>query len=132
MSGFGVIPSVRVSDLPSALRFYTDTLGFSAERGGADASNVSLTRGDARLMLETVADHYGEEYNAAIRERLGTPSPHALYIEAEDLDELEQRVEQAGATIVDPLAPRPWGQREFTVEDGEGNWLTFWRAEAAE
>ena len=29
--------------------------------------------------------------------------------------------------IVDPLADRPWGQAEFTVEDPTGNWLTFWK-----
>jgi uncharacterized glyoxalase superfamily protein PhnB len=34
---------------------------------------------------------------------------------------------KAGATIIDPLADREWGQTEFTVEDPEGNWLTFWR-----
>jgi uncharacterized glyoxalase superfamily protein PhnB len=129
---WGVIPSVRVADMESAFRFYTDTLGFEAERGGPDDSNVALVRGDARLMLETAADHYGDAYNAAIRERLGRPSAHALYVEADDLDELAQRVEQGGAKVVDPLAARPWGQREFTVEDDEGNWLTFWRADATE
>ena len=40
-------------------------------------------------MIETAADHYGDEYNAA--------------------------------------AERPWGQEELTVEDHEGNWLTFWK-----
>lgn len=46
-------------------------------------------------------------------------------------DELYARIEAAGGRIVDPLAPRPWGQRELTVEDGEGTWLTFWRADAS-
>jgi uncharacterized glyoxalase superfamily protein PhnB len=78
-------------------------------------------------MLETTADFYGDTYNAAIRQRLGSVSPHALYMEAEDLDELHRAVEDAGAAIVDPLADRPWGQAEFTVEDPAGNWLTFWK-----
>jgi len=67
-----------------------------------------------------------EEYNAAIRERLGTPSSIALYMEASDLAGFYSRLEAAGVRIVDPLAARPWGQDEFTVEDHEGNWLTFW------
>jgi uncharacterized glyoxalase superfamily protein PhnB len=124
---WGVIPSIRVRDMAAALAFYREMLGFTLDSGGDDASNSSLTRGDAHVMIETAADHYGDEYNAAIRERLGNPSCIALYMEAADLDELHSGLQAAGARIVDPLAARPWGQREFTVEDHEGNWLTFWK-----
>lgn len=58
-------------------------------------------------MLESATDHYGAEYNAAIRKRLGTPSSAAIYIEASDL---------AGF--------------QATVEDHEGNWLAFWQVSA--
>jgi uncharacterized glyoxalase superfamily protein PhnB len=124
--GWGVIPSIRVGDLPEALEFYVGRLGFATERDEPH-ENVSISRGDARLMLETTADFYGETYNTAIRERLGSVSPNALYMEAEDLDDLYRSVLEAGVRVVDPLAERPWGQAEFTVEDPAGNWLTFWR-----
>jgi uncharacterized glyoxalase superfamily protein PhnB len=126
MSGWGVIPSVRVNDLPAALDFYVGRLGFSQE-GSAEHGNVSVTRGDARLMLETAADFYADAYNAAIRDRIGSVSPNALYMEAADLDDLHRALGEAGVPILDPLADRPWGQAEFTVEDPFGNWLTFWR-----
>ncbi|HUG64780.1 MAG TPA: VOC family protein [Gaiellaceae bacterium] len=126
MSGWGVIPSIRVADLAEALDFYEGRLGFSAE-GDAQQPNVSIVRGDARLMLETTADFYGDDYNAAIRRRLGSVSPTALYMEADDLEALYRTLQDAGSTIVDPLADRPWGQAEFTVEDPSGNWLTFWK-----
>ena len=74
-------------------------------------------------MLESAGAFYGEEYNAAIGERLGSRNPGALYIEADDLDALYAAVREAGLRVDD----RPWGQSEFTVEDGEGNWLSFWR-----
>jgi uncharacterized glyoxalase superfamily protein PhnB len=128
LSSYGVIPALRVRDMGEALAFYLGPLEFTLERGGENESNSALVRGDARLMLETAADHYGEEYNAAIRERLGSPSSIALYIEATDLAAFQARLEAAGARIVDPFADRPWGQAEFTVEDHEGNWLTFWSA----
>ena len=127
MAEWGVIPSIRVRDMAEALAFYRDTLEFTLDSGGEDASNSSLTRGDARVMIETAANHFGDEYNAAIKERLGTRSSIALYMEASDLAAFHSRLEAAGARIIDPLADRPWGQAEFTVEDHEGNWLTFWR-----
>jgi len=77
-------------------------------------------------MVEPAGSLYSDEYNAAIRERIGWKSPNALYIEELDLDAYYDSLRKRGARIIDPLAPRPWGQREFTVEDGAGNWLTFW------
>ena len=127
MPGWGVIPSIRVRDMTKALAFYTGPLEFTLDSGGEGTTNSSLSRGDARVMIETAADHYGDDYNAAIRDRLGTQSSIALYIEAEDLIAFHSRLKASGARIIDPLAERPWGQEEFTVEDHEGNWLTYWR-----
>ena len=128
MPGWGVIPSIRVKNLEAAIAFYEQTLGFSVRRAGEE-SNISLTRGDANLMLESAdASFYSDQYNEAIRARAGQPSGHTFYIEAEDLDALHARVREAGAPIVDALAERPWGQTEFTVEDPEGNWITFWKS----
>ena len=128
MPGWGVIPSIRVRDMAEALAFYIDQLEFTLASGGEGAPNSSLTRGDGRVMIETAADFYGDQYNEAIRERLGARSSIALYIEAEDLDAFHSRLKAGGdVRIIDPLAARPWGQEEFTVEDHEGNWLTFWR-----
>ena len=124
MSGFGVTPTIRVKDMAEALAFYSGPLEFTIER--EDAGNSVVKRGDARIMLETVKDFYGDEYNAAIRQRLGTPSSISLYVESDDLAGFQARLEAAGARIVDPLADRPWGQAELTVEDHEGNWLSFW------
>lgn len=114
--------------MAEALAFYTKRLEFTLDHGGDGTTTASLTRGDARVMIETAADHYGDEYNVAIKERLGTQSSIALYIDADDLAAFHARLEASPAVrIIDPLAERPWGQEEFTVEDHEGNWLTFWR-----
>jgi uncharacterized glyoxalase superfamily protein PhnB len=124
---WGVIPSIRVRDMAEALAFYRGPLEFTLDSGGDDASNSSLTRGDAHVMIETAADLYCDEYNAAIKDRLGKPSSIDLYMKASDLGAFYSRLEAAGARIVDPLATRPWNQDQFTVEDPEGNWLTFWK-----
>jgi uncharacterized glyoxalase superfamily protein PhnB len=80
------------------------------------------------VMIEAPGTFYSQAYNDAIRARVAHPGAMALYIEATDLAELYERVQAAGARVVDPLGDRPWGQAEFTVEDPAGNWLTFWKA----
>ena len=114
--------------MAQALAFYVKTLGFEIERGGPEEDNSALTRGGARVMLETPQDWYGGDYNQAIRSRSGSPGSIALYIEAPDLEAFYERLQVAGVRILDPLADRPWGQFEFTVEDPDGTWLSFWRA----
>ena len=127
MPRWGVIPSIRVRDMEEALAFYMGPLEFTLDSGSEEATNSSLTRGDGHLMIETAADFYSDQYNEAIRERLGARSSIALYIEADDLAAFYSRLKaHSNVRIIDPLAPRPWGQEEFTVEDHEGNWLTFW------
>lgn len=132
MSGYMVIPTIRVKDMAEALDFYENVLEFKLERGGPTEVNSSIARGDARMMVEVPTAMYSEGYNAAIAKRIGSTSPMALYMEAPDLEDFYARLTEAGVTIVDPLADRPWGQSEFTVEDLAGNWLTFWTAPAPE
>ena len=126
MAGYGVMPSIRVRDVPRALEFYRK-LGFELQRGNEADDNLSLRRGDANIMIEKAADFYSPGYNEAIRARIGTASANAFYMEAEDLEALYARVGEASLKVIDPLSDREWGQAEFTVEDPEGTWLTFWK-----
>ena len=121
MSGWSVIPTIRVRDMGQALDFYRDQLGFTVDRGGPDDDNCSLSRGDAHIMIEVPANLYSAGYNAAIESRLNSLSTIALYMEAPDLEEFHARLGESGVKIVDPLADRPWGQAEFTIEDLHGN-----------
>jgi len=121
-----MIPSIRTADVAGAVDFYTDKLGFEVVR--SSEGNVAVSLGDERLMLEAATDFYSPEYNEAIRARMGTASPHALYIEVPEVEPYYENVQAAGVQVVDPLSPRPWGQTEFTVADRDGNWLTFWAA----
>ena len=129
MSGSSLVPAIRVPDMAAAIEFYRDRLGFTVERGGPEDGNVALSFGDARIMLDSVpTEYYSASYNEAIAQRMGASAPTALYIESPDLDAQYERLVQGGIDIVDPIADRPWGQREFTVADPHGNWLSFWRA----
>jgi uncharacterized glyoxalase superfamily protein PhnB len=123
------VVSFRFPNLAEARKFYVDQLGFDVRREADDHPNMSVALGAAQLMLETDdANFYGEGYNEAIAARRGKPGPNSIYIEAADLDDLYQRCQDQGIRIVDPIGARPWGQREFTIEDPVGNFLSFWSA----
>ena len=81
-----------------ALAFYRGTLGLTLDSGGDEATNSSLTRDDAHVMIETAADLYGDEYNAAIRERRGNPRASTCTWRS-DLPAFYSRLEAAGARI---------------------------------
>ena len=44
---------------------------------------------------------------------------------AEDIDATYQELQALGANIVQPLKEMPWGLRQFTVEDLDGNRFYF-------
>jgi uncharacterized glyoxalase superfamily protein PhnB len=45
---------------------------------------------------------------------------------AEDVDAWCQELTSLGANIVDPLEQKPWGLRQFTVKDLDGNLFYFY------
>jgi uncharacterized glyoxalase superfamily protein PhnB len=119
-----IMPSLRFRDLDRAVRFYTETLGFQKKR--EHPGNVLVVRGASQMMLESCAGHFGATYNQAIEKRVGTAGPLALYVHAPDLKALYERLSgDKEVKVVDPLADRPWGQAEFTIEDTEGTFITF-------
>lgn len=121
------VVSFRFPDLAAARHFYVDQLGFSITRDTDEHENMSIAFGGAQMMLETdMAEFYGDAYNEVIATRRGQPGPNSVYIEAVELDDLHQRCRDQGIKIVDPIGDRPWGQREFTIEDPAGNFLSFW------
>jgi hypothetical protein len=59
----------------------------------------------------------------------GPPPPQSAYVFVEDPDALCAEYRQAGADIVDPVASRPYGMRDFVVRDPDGHRFTLGRAE---
>lgn len=123
------IVAFRFPDLAEARRFYVDQLGFTIRRDSDEHENMSIVLGAAQMMLEGDATNlFGDTYNQEIAARRGNPGPNSIYIEAEDLDALYERCQEQGIKMIDPIGARPWGQREFTIEDPAGNFLSFWSA----
>jgi uncharacterized glyoxalase superfamily protein PhnB len=64
---------------------------------------------------------------AASAGRRGQGGAVSFYIEAGDLQAEYERATAAGATIVDPIGERPWGQSEFVLADPDGFWWAVWK-----
>jgi uncharacterized glyoxalase superfamily protein PhnB len=105
------VPELPVADVERAQQHYRDALGF--EIGWLDP---------------------GKEIGAVSREDMGPiffrkreapfePAVHWVF--AEDIDASYQELKSSGANIVDPLEKKPWGLRQFTVEDMDGNLFYF-------
>jgi catechol 2,3-dioxygenase-like lactoylglutathione lyase family enzyme len=59
---FGIAPLLQVYDMPSALRFYRDVLGFeliNQSHDGEEFDWCPLARGRAELMLNTMYQREG-------------------------------------------------------------------------
>ncbi len=108
---------LEVSDLTRSKTFYETVLGFAA---------APAERPDAVIMK--TADGLGA---FALKKTSGEgPRPSssvALWFRCDDVDALAERVEQAGAEIVMPPQPGPFG-RMTTIVEPDGHALTFHNA----
>ena len=61
-------------------------------------------------------------------EQRGTASavgPSKVYFQMSGVDEYYRLVTRAGATVAVPLGDRPYGMRDFRLQDPAGNALSF-------
>ncbi len=120
-------PNLMVDDMPTALAFYRDTLGFEVIDTAPPVGEpvwAQTRAGGASIMLQTRAS-LSEEL-PELRERpIG--ATQTLFITVEDgatLDALYQRAHEAEAVIKEPYTT-PYGAREFCLRDPEGYLLVF-------
>ena len=104
------VPELPVADVERAQRYYRDTLGF--EIGWLDPG-----KGIGAVSRENVAIFFRR------REPPFEPAVHWVF--ADDVDATFDELKSSGANIVDPLEVKPWGLRQFTVEDLDGNRFYF-------
>ena len=100
-------PVITVSDLPAALAFYRDQIGFTEDyRFPADGEPVFVT---LRLESSQLAIAAGE----------ATDFDLCLY--ADDCDAAVERLRAAGTPVTEEPADTPWGERMARVTDPAGN-----------
>lgn len=104
------VPELPVADVERAQRHYRDVLGFEIGWLTPDKEIGAVSRGEVAIFLRR-------------RETPFEPAVHWIF--APDLDASYEELTSSGANIVDPLERKPWGLRQFTVEDLDGNRFYF-------
>ena len=108
-------PVFPVADVDAAVRWYADLLGFEALHVNADAdgtANYAIVRlGEVQVHL--LQNGFEEEPTRAPAE--------AMFTMTGDIDALEARLRQQGLAFSREIQDQPWGARDFTVQDPDGN-----------
>jgi predicted enzyme related to lactoylglutathione lyase len=100
------VPELPVADVELAQEHYRDVLGFEIGWLYPDKGIGSVLRGNVTIFF---------------RRRTPPFEPAIHWIFAEDIDASYEELKASGAKIVDPLGEKPWGLRQFTVQDLDGN-----------
>lgn len=109
----GLAAIFQVRDLPEALAFYTDVLGFQIGwTWGEPPTYASICRDQAEI-------NFGEPRDGQ------TITPSSIYISVSNIDAYYDDVSARGATVTVPIGDRPYGMRDFTVTDPSGNRISY-------
>lgn len=104
------VPELPVADVERAQQHYRDALGFDIGWLLPGKEIGSVSRGSVAIFF---------------RKRVPPFEPAVHWIFADDLDASYLELQSSGANIVEPLETKPWGLRQFTVEDLDGNRFYF-------
>ena len=122
----GMTPLIQVFNMPRALVFYRDILGFNvvADSGGGDKSSwVSLRLNSIDLMLN---DQYepGHEPSAPPTERARWHKDTCLYFDCPDPDAAYELLKSIGIDL-NPPKVAPYGMKQLYFRDPDGYGLCF-------
>ena len=109
-------PEIPVSHVDKAAEYYVNVLGFRFDWGNDEGGIGGISQGQCRMFLT----------NAPFREPFGNRGPVIVWLNLEsrqEVDELYQRWQEAGARILAEPEDKPWHLREFRVADLDGNQL---------
>jgi len=104
------VPELPVADVERAQQHYRDAFGFEIGWLEPDKGMGAVSGGGVVVFF---------------RRRMPPFEPAVHWVFAEDIDATYDQVQASGANIVGPLELKPWGLRQFTVADLDGNLFHF-------
>jgi len=102
---------LAVADIPTAIDFYTQKLGFvTGFTWGEPPTFAGVNLGKVQIFL-----------------RKGIPEPKGcvVYFLVGDADQLYEFHRSQGIEVAEPIGDRPYGIRDYVVRDLHGHYLTF-------
>lgn len=124
-------PLLQVYDMPEAIRFYCDTLGFEVvtDSGEVDTPEgryfhwALLRLGPASIMLNTAYDE-GERPPERDVERQRAHGDTILYLNCRDVGALHAEL-QAKGLVLKPPKEAPYGMKQLYLRDPDGYAVCF-------
>ncbi len=114
-------PQFLVASLEASIAFYEERLGFARDFV-YEGFYAGVSRGGALIHLKCAPKLDAERAHRRAGEHLDA------YLPVTGIEELHAELVRRGAPIARPLERRPWGTRDFYVEDPDGYVLCFGEA----
>ena len=108
------VPEIPVRSIEAAAAYYQKHLGFTLDWGGEDLGLAGISKGHCRMFLAN------EQY----RKQYGNVGPLMTWLNLdsnEEVDELYREWSSSRAKLISAPESKPWGLREFTASDLDGN-----------
>jgi len=106
-----IAPELPVSNLHRSVEYYQEKLGFRLAMQLPDGSYAIVERDDVAIHL--------------FQDDQRNPSPVGIHIFTQDLESLLAELQQRGALVAQEIVRKPWGNRDFRVNDEYGNTIKF-------
>ena len=118
MSIHSTVPVVNTDDISKSLTYYQDVLGFTIDfQYGEPPVYAGVNSGSAEIYFT---------HSPAIVNLLKQQSLHPdIFIWVTNADTFYAMHIKNGADIIEPIADRPWGARQYVVKDLNGYHLKF-------
>jgi catechol 2,3-dioxygenase-like lactoylglutathione lyase family enzyme len=114
-------PQFLVDDVAASTAFYRDRLGFQIDFV-YDDFYASVSRDGCSIHLKEAPKTEEDRRLRKAQEHLDA------YVDVEGIETLYSELQAYGAPITKPLESRPWGVKDFYVEDPDGYILCFGEA----
>lgn len=100
------VPELPVLDVETAQAYYRDRLGFEVAWLYPGGEIGAVSHGDTAIFFRRTEEPV---------------QPGTFWIFADDVDAALADLTARGANIVEPIEDKPWGLRQFTIQDLHGH-----------
>jgi RNA polymerase sigma-70 factor (ECF subfamily) len=106
----GIMVEIPTADIPAAIKFYRDVLGFKLKFGDGKGYSIMAHDDEQIALLPKTPPFVG---------------PTSCYVFVRNVDGYFAKVKANGGKINSPLKDSSYGMRDFSILDPEGNRISF-------